>query len=601
MHTGEEREFDDLLLMLKETRGFDFTGYKRTTLRRRVGRRLQALKLESVEEYRDYLELEPAEFTTLFDSLLINVTGFFRDPAAWQVLRERAIPPILAAKGGRAIRAWSAGCASGEEAYSLAILLAEELGFDEFRDRVKIYGTDVDEKALHAARVAVYGERQMAGVPPEFREKYFEPVQDGSAFRRDLRRQLIFGRNDLTRDAPISRVDILLARNTLMYFNGETQIDVVRRFHFALCDPGYLFLGKAEMLLNHSDRFDPVDLRMRLFRKRPQPPAATRLGWDHSAQPESQTRLARLHSAANASGPVAQLTLDASGALALINTRAEVLFGLQARDLGRPFQDLEVSYRPVELRSVIEQAELDLRTVELQDVAWNRPGAQEPGVFDIVVVPLIDTTGELIGATVNFHDVTRNRRLRDELEQTNKELEHAYEDEELQPTNEELETTNEELQSTNEELETMNEELQSSNDELQQINDMLNARTVQFDRANRFVGSVVRSLGDAVIVLDRDLRVLLWSSGAQELWGLRPEEAAGHALHTLDIGLPVETLLPGLRRMLDGGPPGGPQPPTMSIDAVNRRGRTARLSITVTPLHENDASVHGLILVLTAE
>lgn len=310
---------------------------------------------------------------------------------------------------------------------------------------MKIYGTDVDEKALHAARVAVYGERQMAGVPPEFREKYFEPVQDGSAFRRDLRRQLIFGRNDLTRDAPISRVDILLARNTLMYFNGETQIDVVRRFHFALCDPGYLFLGKAEMLLNHSDRFDPVDLRMRLFRKRPQPPAVTRLGWNHSAQPESQTRLTRLHSAANASGPVAQLTLDASGTLALINTRAEVLFGLQARDLGRPFQDLEVSYRPVELRSVIEQAELDLRTVELQDVAWNRPGAQEPSVFDIVVVPLIDTTGELIGVTVNFHDVTRNRRLRDELEQTNKELEHAYE--ELQSLNEELETTNEELQS----------------------------------------------------------------------------------------------------------------------------------------------------------
>ncbi|WP_167521414.1 PAS domain-containing protein [Microbispora triticiradicis] len=124
---------------------------------------------------------------------------------------------------------------------------------------------------------------------------------------------------------------------------------------------------------------------------------------------------------------------------------------------------------------------------------------------------------------------------------------------------------------------------------------------MQLDRANRFVDSVVRSLGDAVIVLGRDLRVLLWSSGAQELWGLRPEEAAGRALHTLDIGLPVETLLPGLRRVLDGDPPGGPQPATMIVDAVNRRGRTARLSITVTPLHEDDASVHGLILVLTAE
>ncbi|WP_432922843.1 CheR family methyltransferase [Microbispora sp. CA-135349] len=615
MVTGEDREFDDLLLMLKETRGFDFTGYKRSTLQRRVARRLEALKLETTGEYRDYLELEPGEFEVLFDSLLINVTGFFRDPQAWRVLRDRAIRPIIAAKGGcRPIRAWSAGCATGEEAYSLAIALAEELGPDEFLERVKVYGTDLDEKALQTARTAFYDERKIADMPPELRDRYFEPVEAGFAFRRDLRRQLIFGRNDLTRDAPISRVDLLLARNTLMYFNAETQLNIVRKFHFALADPGYLFLGKAEMLLNHGDRFEPVDLRMRLFRKTPRPANGTRIGWNSpAAQQEENTRLPRLQGAALASGPVAQITLDAAGRLALLNTRAEVLFGLRARDVGSPFQDLEMSYRPVELRSLIEQAELDLRAVELHDVVWQRPGAQEPSIFDVVVVPLTDRTGGLVGVTVNFHDVTRYRRLRDELEQANKELEHAYEElqslneelettnEELQSTNEELETTNEELQSTNEELETMNEELQSSNDELQQINETLNARTLELDRANRFVASVVRSLGDVVVVADRDLRVLLWSAGAEELWGLRADEAGGRDLASLDIGLPVDRLLPVVRRVLDGEPAAGGRKDPAIVEAVNRRGRPVRLAVTLAPLHEDDASVRGLILVMNRE
>ncbi|XVQ82951.1 CheR family methyltransferase [Microbispora siamensis] len=612
MVTSEEREFDDLLLMLKETRGFDFTGYKRGTLQRRIARRLEALKLETTAEYRDYLELEPGEFAILFDSLLINVTGFFRDPQAWQVLRERAIPAILAAKGGgRAIRAWSAGCATGEEAYSVAIALAEELGLDEFRERVKIYGTDLDEKALQVARTAVYDERRLSDMPPELRDKYFEPVDAGFAFRRDLRRQLIFGRNDLIRDAPISRVDLLLARNTLMYFTAEAQLNIVRKFHFALADPGYLFLGKAEMLLNHGDKFEPVDLCVRLFRKIPQSAGGTRIGWNSPpAHVEDSTRFPRLQSAALASGPVAQITLDAAGRLALLNTRAEILFGLQLRDVGSPFQDLEVSYRPVELRSLIEQAELDLRTVELQDVAWQRPGTQGPSIFEVAVVPLMDRTGQLVGVTVNFHDVTRYRRLRDELEQANKELEHAYEElqslneelettnEELQSTNEELETTNEELQSTNEELETMNEELQSSNDELQQINETLNARTLELDRANQFVASVVRSVGDVVVVLDRDLRVLLWSPGAEELWGLRADEAHGRDLPSLDIGLPLGPLLPGMRRVLDGEPAAGGQGDPASVEAVNRRGRPVRLAVTLAPLHEDDASVQGLILVM---
>ncbi|MFB9879695.1 CheR family methyltransferase [Planobispora siamensis] len=613
MTPGEEREFNDLLLMLKETRGFDFTGYKRTTLMRRISRRLEALKLRDYGEYRDYLELESEEFGLLFDSLLINVTSFFRDTAAWQTLRETILPALVAAKGpGKPIRVWSAGCATGEEAYSLAIALAEELGLNEFRERVKIYATDLDEKALQVARTAVYTERHLAEMPAELRERYFEPVEGGFAFRRDLRRQLIFGRNDLTRDAPISRVDLLLARNTLMYFNTETQLNIVRRFHFALADPGYLFLGKAEMLLNHGDKFEPVDLRMRLFRKIGSSTAGMRAPLP-TGNPTSEPYVgdAGLQSAALVSGPVAQIVLDRSGSLAMMNSRAEMLFSLNPRDIGRPFQDLEVSYRPVELRSVIEQVETELRTAELQDITWRRPNSAETSAFDISVVPLLAPGGEMLGIGINFNDVTRYSRLRDELEQANRELEHAYEElqslneelettnEELQSTNEELETTNEELQSTNEELETMNEELQSTNDELQQINEVLNTRSAELDRANDFISSVVRSLGDAVVVVDSDLRVLVWSPGAEELWGLRPEEAIGRQLTGLDIGMPVDDILPHLHLALESAQSAGNgRVGGAVVNAVNRRGRVTRLDVEFSRLNAEGTALHGVIMVM---
>ena len=263
-------DFDELLRMLKDTRGFDFSGYKPSTLQRRIQRRMTALDLPTFGEYRDYLELQPEEFTELFNSMLINVTGFFRDPAAWQALSDVVLPEMLSAKGPRTpIRVWSAGCATGEEAYTLAMVLVEALGPEQFRERVKIYATDLDEDALQYARYGTYDAQALDDVPEVLRGTYFEPADTRFSFRRDLRRQVIFGRNDLTHDAPISRVDLLVSRNTLMYFNADTQASITRRFHFALSYPGYLFLGKAEMLLDHADHFQAIDLRKRLFRKLP--------------------------------------------------------------------------------------------------------------------------------------------------------------------------------------------------------------------------------------------------------------------------------------------------------------------------------------------
>jgi two-component system CheB/CheR fusion protein len=264
---ADDASLDVLLDYLKGARGFDFTGYKRASLQRRIAKRLQAVDAASYGEYLDYLEVHPDEFAFLFNTVLVNVTGFFRDPPSWEYLSAEIVPRLLAASADGPLRVWCAGCASGEETYSLAMLLADALGEQDYLERVKIYGTDVDEEALTEARHATYSAAAVEAVPGELRERYLERVEQRYAFRKELRRTVIFGRNDLVHDAPISRIDLLTCRNTLMYLNAETQAQILRRFHFALNSWGYLYLGKSEMLITHAELFKPVSLRRRVFTK----------------------------------------------------------------------------------------------------------------------------------------------------------------------------------------------------------------------------------------------------------------------------------------------------------------------------------------------
>jgi len=262
--------FEALLNYLKLSRGLDFTGYQRPSLMRLMKQRMLKVGVESYSEYLDYLEVNSIELTHLLDALLLNVTTFFRDPSAWESLAEDVIGRILASKqDNEPIRIWSAGCASGEEAYTLAIVLAEALGAEEFRSRVKIYATDLDEDALTHGRLASYTPRQLRDVPDQLRDKYFDAGKTVYTFRQELRRAVIFGRHDLIQDAPISRLDLLVCRNTLMYFTAQTQARILARFHFALKDTGFLFLGKAEMLLTHGNLFSPIQLKHRIFSKMP--------------------------------------------------------------------------------------------------------------------------------------------------------------------------------------------------------------------------------------------------------------------------------------------------------------------------------------------
>jgi two-component system CheB/CheR fusion protein len=608
------QDLEVLLDYLRRSRGFDFTGYKRASLSRRIDKRMQVVGVDSYLSYLDHLEVDPDEFTQLFNTILINVTGFFRDPPAWELVRGEILPQLLASKpASEPIRIWSAGCASGEEAYSLAMITADLMGLEAVRERVKIYATDVDEEALNQARQARYTARQVEGVPPELLSRYFEGNGQGYVFSKDLRRSVIFGRHDLIQDAPISRIDLLVCRNTLMYLNSETQSHVLARFSFALREGGYLLLGKAEMLLAHANLFTSVDLKRRVFRKVPGATLRDRL---LALADTSERQLAgiapreeRIHSAALDASAEAQVVVDAGGSLAVANRRARTLFNLGDDDVGRPFQDLEISYLPLELRSKIQQVYVERRPSPMYEAELPTK-AGDIVHLEVQVIPLIDEQQLLLGAAVSFADVTRSRRYKEELEHANQGLEDAYAElqstneelettnEELQSTVEELETTNEELQSTNEELETMNEEMQSTNEELQTINDELGIRTTELNQLNAFLESIWAGLGGAVAVLDPDLRVLVWNHGSENLWGVRQEEVQGQHFLNLDIGLPVDQIRPALRRAMNGPDNGSEQ---TVVQATNRRGRAIRCRVTCSPLVGDDKSVHGVIVIVVEE
>jgi two-component system CheB/CheR fusion protein len=263
----EETDFEELLRFLKEQRGFDFTGYKRPSLMRRVRRQMDVAGIAGFAEYHDFLVRNPSAFAALSNAVLINVTGFFRDTEAWQYLRETVLPRLVASREDQPIRVWSAGCSSGQEAYSLAMAFAEAMGMEQCAEMVRIYATDVDEGALAHARRASFSGRDMEGVPPDLVAKYFQTVDMQKKVRPELQQTLVFGRNDLLHDAPISHCDLLVCRNTLMYFGAQAQATILDRLNFALKPDGVLFLGKAEMLLSHRDLFEPIELTRRFFRK----------------------------------------------------------------------------------------------------------------------------------------------------------------------------------------------------------------------------------------------------------------------------------------------------------------------------------------------
>ena len=601
----EDGELEALLEYVHERRNFDFRGYKRASLTRRIAKRMQAIGVDGYERYIEILEANPGEFAALFNTILINVTALLRDREAWDALADRVIPRIVEAKDpAEPVRVWSAGCASGEEAYSLAVLLAEAFGEDRFRQSVKIYATDADEDALAEARRGRYRFQDLADAFGEDRaRRFFDADGEYGIFRGDLRRALIFGRHDLVQDPPISRIDLLACRNTLMYFTAEVQARVLAGFQFALVPGGYLFLGRSEALVTRSQMFEVVDLAQHILRREGAASGLAATPLDPAVRPGGSPRSDghRPMEALFEQNVVAQVMLDASGNLVQANRSARRMFSIGSAELGRPLRDCDLYKRPADLHGPIELVQRERHPVAVHDVPWMGP--DEVGSLDIIVAPLDGPSGLVI----SFLDASRNQHLRVELEDSRRELKTAYDElqstveelettnEEFQSTNEELETTNEELHSTNEELETMNEELQSTNEELETINNELRERSAEVTELNQFLAAILGSLQSAVVVLGAEMDIRAWNRQAEDLWGLRSDEVLHQHFLNLDIGFPVEQLRGPIRGLLAGRS----ERDQVTCPAVNRRGRPVECTVNLSQLVGADAA-RGVILVMDA-
>ncbi len=605
---AKDNDLEALLERVQEGRDADLGSYRSSTLGRRIKRRMNAVGVEDYETYGDYLEANPGEFSELFNALMITVTSFFRDPESWDYLATEIVPRILEAVPEEdQIRIWSAGCATGEEAYTVAMVMLEAMGEEQFKRRVKLFATDVDAEALAKARAAVYPPEALEDVPADLAKRYFVERDGNVAFLPDLRRSVIFGRNELREDAPISRIDLLVCRNVLMYFTVDAQARILSQFNFALRNHGYLFLGNSEILTRHPQFFYPVDAGRHVFRRSARARFGDRMTETLDArrtvsEPDKQRRYADLRQAAYAISPIALVIVDAANTVIDANDLARDLFSIETVDIGRPFQDLEFSYQPLELRGplgrAIENAEsLKIGRVELGDENDRRTYEAE-----ITPVTVEDTAPE--GAVITFTDVTDYARLVADYAKSKRELESAFE--ELQSTVEELEMTNEELQSSNEELETTNEELQSANEELQTANEELastgdalasasrehRASSNELKRLQMFVDGILSNLDNDVLVVDDDGRIRLWNDSAQGLWGLREEDIEGTDLFSLEIGLPVEEL----RKPLEEALSEERRKASLALAAVDRRGRKIECEVRIIPFVQADGGSIGILL-----
>jgi len=435
------------------------------------------------------------------------------------------------------------------------MLLAERLGENAGNYAIKIYATDIDEDALSTARHAMYRLDQIKNVPERLVDRYF--TRDGQLyrFRRDIRRWCIFGSHNLTQAPPLSHIDLLICRNVLIYFTGELQERILNRFHYAIREDGFLFLGRSESLLARSKLFTPVNLKWRIFQRTAAgarqvaavlPENVIGEGIRAAPRAELPAPAARIQRALEAL-PAGLMIIDATDTILSWNPAAEALFDVPvASALGRKFRDLDVSYRVEGLRARIEDVKARHAPARMDDVTFSRRNGDVVHA-DIVIAPLFEVH-RLIGVLVYANEATEHARLKEqmtriaeqhataieELQSTNEELETT--NEELQSTNEELETTNEELQSTNEELETTVEELQAANTELGTLNAEMEGRGAELRRLDSYHQAVLNSMEHAFFVTDRSVVVSTWNHAAERMWGLRNEQVVGRDLFSFPLG-----------------------------------------------------------------
>jgi two-component system CheB/CheR fusion protein len=534
-----------LLLKVRQRTKVDFSGYKETTLWRRIERRMVASRLSTLDDYYKFISNEPEELDRLAKDILISVTAFFRDKDAFDRLAETVNEIVKRKRPGEEIRVWVPGCATGEEAYSVAILFAQALKDDLTSRRLQIFATDIDAEAMAVARRAVYPQAALAEMEPALVQRYFVTFGEGYEVAKVLREHIVFARQDLTQDPPFLRLDLITCRNVLIYFQPSLQNSVLPIFHYALAQNGYLFLGKSETVYGHTDKFELVDRKAKVFRRQgaltkpltfaaPTLPAAA----NDSRHPE-RVRTPR------------EVLIDAATkvylpASVLVNGELEILHsygdtaGFLEFPTGRPSLNLvDALSRPwrVEAQSLLHRARQKKLSVTGRTRLQKRG---DENAYRLAVHPLPDDSGSLrflvcfekidepVAREPEVSSDVSNvavKELQDELLSTREHLQTVIEEletsnEEMQALNEELQAANEELQSTNEELETSNEELQSTNEELTTVNDELQIKATELSEVNTDLENVQNSVPYPLVVVDENSRVTRYNELAERLFKL---------------------------------------------------------------------------------
>ena len=573
--------------LLRTHTGHDFAEYKDRAFQRRVQRRMQVVQTAGLEEYVEQLQKDPDEVRALLRDLLIGVTNFFRDDAALRTLETVVIPKLFEGKNtDDEVRVWVVGCATGEEAYSIAILLREHMDTLEVAPKVQIFATDIDEAAMGGARAARYGVDLVKGVSPERLKRFF--VHEGGSYHlvRSLREMCIFSTHSVIRDPPFSRLDLISCRNLLIYLKPALQEQIIPLFHYALRPSGYLFLGSSENVGRYAELFLPLDKKNRIFQRRdmvmrPSLPfrqfvsgsrrEGAGSGANHS--PLLQ-RSEQLHNVANTIverfGPT-YVIVDEAGEALFFSAGTGKYLEFAA---GPPSRDIVLMARPglrADLRAALHHAKESGRRAAHDRIPVETNGGVH--MIDLVVEPIIrgnETTYGIVfadHAPARTHDEPGSARrpageddtiqqIEEELQKTKQRLQSTIEEletanEEFRSSNEELMSVNEELQSSNEELETSKEELQSVNEELETVNSELTNKVDELDRANSDLNNIFQSTQIATIFLDRNIVIRSFTPPVTKLFNLISGDQ-GRPLTDLVSRLVYPDLENDIRAGLDG-------------------------------------------------
>jgi two-component system, chemotaxis family, CheB/CheR fusion protein len=572
-----------IFVVLRLQTGHDFSQYKPSTVHRRIERRMVVHQIERADDYLKYLQQTPAEVEALFRDLLIGVTNFFRDPEAFRELQEHIIPKLFDGKpAGSAIRVWSTGCSTGEEPYSIAILLHERIEALKQSYSVQVFATDIDRQAIATARAGLYSANIAADISPERLARFFTAESDGAyRIHKSIRDMMVFSEQDVNKDPPFSKLDLISCRNLMIYLSVELQRKLIPLFHYALNPRGVLFLGTSEGVGDFDDLFTVMDRKAKLYLRKDSFSPVQRAGIGRFSPPMARAQTAQSRGAGltalPAKLPLRELTEQAllqqiAPTCALVNTHGEILYlhgrtgmyleptpgeagasnilkmareGLQpglsrvlhhaaatkqvARAAGLcvktngHFTQVNLSVRPVPTGADVA-GESSLYLVILEEAPAQEParrGSADKDTRAAVDARIASLEEELLAKD-------------DYIQITHEELENS--NEELKSSNEEMQSVNEELQSTNEELETSKEELQSVNEELATVNTELQTKVLDLSRVNDDMNNLLAGTGIATVFVDRELRILRFTPSATELINLIPG----------DLGRPVGHLVSNL-------------------------------------------------------